>query len=163
MKKENKKKYYSVSECADILHRASSLYYASNMPIDYGTGTKYTSVEVHMLKYIVNNPGLTVKMLAKAWDKSKAAISQMMKQLIGMGLIEGRSSDVNSNIKCYYPTKKGIELDRVHENYDTRVFAWSYDRMVEEMGKDDVDKCFEVLEGYTKIRMNKHYHSPKDE
>ena len=36
------------AEMADILHQASMLYMASNFPIDYGTGTKYTSVEVHM-------------------------------------------------------------------------------------------------------------------
>ena len=45
------------AEMADILHQASMLYMASNFPIDYGTGTKYTSVEVHMLKYIIDHPG----------------------------------------------------------------------------------------------------------
>ena len=43
-------KTYSIADMADILHQASILYTASNIPTDYGTGEKYTSVEVHMLK-----------------------------------------------------------------------------------------------------------------
>ena len=59
------------AEMADILHQASMLYMASNFPIDYGTGTKYTSVEVHMLKYIIDHPGKTVTELSREWDRTK--------------------------------------------------------------------------------------------
>ena len=62
------------AEMADILHQASMLYMASNFPIDYGTGTKYTSVEVHMLKYIIDHPGKTVTELSREWDRTKPAI-----------------------------------------------------------------------------------------
>ena len=48
---------HTISEKADIMHRSSSLYMASNIPIDYGTGEMYTPVEVHMLKYIKDHPG----------------------------------------------------------------------------------------------------------
>ena len=79
---------YSAADMADILHRASMLYTASNIPIDYGTGEKYTSVEVHMLKYIIDHPGKTVTDLSQEWDRSKAAISQMLKRMEEKGLIK---------------------------------------------------------------------------
>ena len=72
---------YSIARMADILHQASLLYMASNIPIDYGTGLEYTSVEVHMLEYVIDHPGKTVTELSLDFDKTKAAISQMMKKL----------------------------------------------------------------------------------
>ena len=82
--------HYSAADMADILHRAAMLYMASNLPTDYGTGDMYTSVEVHMLRYIIDHPGRTVTDLSQDWDKTKAAISQMMKRLEEKELIVRR-------------------------------------------------------------------------
>lgn len=153
------KYYYSISDMADILHQASSLYMASNIPIDYGTGDKYTSVEVHMLKYIIDHPGKTVTDLSREWDKTKAAISQMMKKLEGKQLIYHDPAPDSDKKQLYYATPKGEELNRSHMQYDTVVFAQTIDLLKELCPEEDIFLCFHVLEEYNKARRKKHYRS----
>ena len=100
---------HTISEKADIMHRASSLYMASNIPIDYGTGEMYTPVEVHMLKYIQNYPGKNVTQLSVEWDKSKAAISQMLKKMEKRELIYKKNPADNFRKQCFFVTEKGQE------------------------------------------------------
>lgn len=148
---------HTISEKADIMHRASSLYMASNIPIDYGTGEMYTPVEVHMLKYIQNYPGKNVTQLSVEWDKSKAAISQMLKKMEKKELIYKKNPTDNFRKQCFFVTEKGQELCRYHEKYDTKVFGETL-RMLEELcTKDEIEVCFSILEKYVKVRQKKHY------
>lgn len=153
---------YSIAEMADILHQASSLYMSSNIPTDYGTGDKYTSVEVHMLKYIIDHPGKTVTDLAKEWDKTKAAISQMMKKLEGKDLIMKKTAPDSYKKQLYYATSKGMELNEVHHNYDSVVFAQTIDLLKETCSEDEIMLCFHVLKKYNSARRKKHYRAPRN-
>jgi len=154
---------YTIADMADILHQAASLYMASNIPIDYGTGIKYTSVEVHMLKYIIDHPGKTVTDLAREWDKTKAAISQMMKKLEEKGLVYKETAPDSEKKQLYYATKMGLELNRSHYSYDSRVFAQTIDLLKQSCTEDEIALCFHVLEEYNKARRKKHYRSPADD
>lgn len=157
------KKYnYSIADMADILHQASSLYMASNIPTDYGTGDKYTSVEVHMLKYIIDHPGKTVTDLAKEWDKTKAAISQMMKKLEGKDLIMKKAAPDSHKKQLYFATSKGIELNETHLKYDSVVFAETINLLKETCSEDEIMLCFHVLKKYSSARRRKHYRAPLD-
>ena len=150
---------YSAADMADILHRASMLYTASNIPIDYGTGEKYTSVEVHMLKYIIDHPGKTVTDLSQEWDKTKAAISQMLKRMEEKGLIEWRGALDSKKKQLYFATAKGLELNERHLEYDDRVFGKTLELLGETCTQEEIAVCFHVLEEYTKARQKKHYRS----
>lgn len=98
---------YKIADMADILHQASMLYLSSNLPIDYGTGETYTSVEVHMLKYIVDHPGKTVTDLSLEWDKTKAAISMMMKKMEQKELLCRRMARTALKSNCILPRPRG--------------------------------------------------------
>ena len=74
-------KEYSNAEAVDIIHQVANLYISTKVPRDYGTGEEYTSVEVHTLKHIADNPGITVTELARHNGKTKGAISQILKRL----------------------------------------------------------------------------------
>ena len=148
---------YIISEKADIMHRASSLYMASNIPIDYGTGEMYTPVEVHMLKYIKDHPGKNVTQLSAEWDKSKAAISQMLKKMEQKELIYKENPADNFRKQCFFVTGKGQELCRYHKDYDTKVFGQTLQMLKEFCTDNEIDICFSVLEKYTKVRQKKHY------
>ncbi len=156
------KKVYTAAMAADILHQAAELYGASNIPIDHGTGEKYTQVELHSLMYIVHHPGKNVTQLAKDWDKSKAAVSQMLKKLEAKDLIYRVSSNDSEKIQLYHPTEKGEKLNAVHTEYDERVFGTTFNKLVEDFSKEEVDLAFSILEDYIRIRRMKHYRSPKD-
>lgn len=150
---------YSAADMADILHRASMLYTASNIPIDYGTGEKYTSVEVHMLKYIIDNPGKTVTDMSQDWDKTKAAISQMMKRMAEKGLIIWREAPDSKKKQLCFATAKGLELNERHLEYDEKVFGKTLELLGTTCSQQEIAVCFHVLEEYALARRKKHYHS----
>ena len=152
-----KKEKLTIAEKADIIHRASSLYMASNIPIDYGTGQLYTPVEVHMLKYIADYPGKNVTELSIEWDKTKAAISLLLKKIEQKGLIYKKCPMGNMRKQCFFITSQGKELCEYHREYDTKVFGETLDMLKEVCTEEDIDICFEVLEKYTKVRQKKHY------
>lgn len=149
----------SAADMADILHRAAMLYMASNLPTDYGTGEKYTSVEVHMLKYIIDHPGKTVTGLSRDWDKTKAAISQMMKRMAEKGLIVWQEAPDSRKKQLCFATDKGRELNRRHLEYDERVFGETLELLEAACSREEIGVCFHVLEEYTKARRRKQYHA----
>lgn len=153
------KSKYTIAEKADIMHRTASLYMASNIPIDYGTGQFYTPVEVHMLKYISDHPGKNVTELSIEWDKTKAAISLLLKKIEQKGLIYKENPSGNLRKQCFYITKKGKELCDYHRKYDTKVFGETLRILKEVCSDEEIDICFDVLEKYTTIRQQKHYNN----
>lgn len=156
--KENKT-IFSIEEKADIMHRASSMYMASNFPIDYGTGELYTPVEVHMLKYIADYPGKTVTELSYEWDRTKAAVSQMLKKMEQKELIYKKNAKDNLRKQCFYLTQKGEQLHQYHLRYDQEVFGETLQMLGELCAPEEIETCFHVLEQYIKVRQKKHYNS----
>ena len=114
-------KEYSNAEAVDIIHQVANLYISTKVPRDYGTGEEYTSVEVHTLKHIADNPGITVTELARHNGKTKGAISQILKKIEDKGLIcRGESKGEN---KCpLFLTEKGKSLDQAHRQFDDGTF-----------------------------------------
>ena len=151
------------AELADILHQTAMLYMASNLPIDYGTGEKYTSVEVHMLKYIVDHPGKTVTALSRDWDKTKAAISKMLSRLEEKGLVYWKPAHDGSRKQLYFPTQEGCRLDAAHRDYDSRVFGDTLALLNQRCSEEDILLCFRVLKEYTAARRKKHYNTLQED
>jgi len=151
--------YYNIADMADILHRAASIYMSANLSIDYGTGVKYTPIEVHMLKYIINHPGKSTTELSRDWDKTKAAMSQMMKKLEQKGLVHYKAAPDSEKKQLYYATEKGLKLNEAHSRYDTKVFGKTLELLKEKCSKDDIEQCFHVLEEYIQCARQKHYRS----
>ena len=154
---------FSTTDMADILHQASMLYLASNLPTDYGTGEDYTSVEVHMLKYIIDHPGKTVTDLSLDWDRTKAAISMMMKKMEQKGLICKKTAPDSFKKQLYYATPKGHALNQAHLAYDTVVFGKTIDLMKETCSETEISLCFHVLNEFCRDRRKKHYRSAPSE
>lgn len=151
--------FSSAAKKADILHQASMLYMSSNIPIDYGTGVEYTSVEVHLLEYIVDHPGKTVTELSLDFDKTKAAISQMLKKIEEKGLIGHCEAPDSRKKQLYFATEQGRILNRVHLDYDERVFGETLELMKATCSDAEIETCFRVLEAFAAARRQKHYRS----
>ncbi len=145
-------KEYSNVEAVDIIHQVANLYITTKNPRDYGTGEEYTSVEVHMLKHIADNPGITVTELAKFDAKTKGAISQILKKIEGKGLIFREPAPGNDN-RCYlYLTRKGEELDQAQRSYDQKSIGESMDQVRQLFTGEEVNTAFRVLEKWLEIR-----------
>ena len=94
-------KEYSNAEAVDIIHQVANLYISTKVPQDYGTGEEYTSVEVHTLKHIADNPGITVTELARHNGKTKGAISQILKKIEKKVWFAGKRPIEITNYRCF--------------------------------------------------------------
>ena len=146
-----RKKYNNV-EAVDILHQVANLYISTKVPQDYGTGEEYTSVEVHTLKHIADNPGITVTELAWDYAKTKGAISQILKKLENKSLVYRPQNPAGDNRAPLYLTEKGEILDAAHRKYDEVSFGESIDQVRLQFSEEEIDIAFNVLETWLNVR-----------
>lgn len=143
---------YSDVDAIDVIHQASTLYSSTKVPHDYGTGEIYTSVEVHTLKHIADNPGITVTELAGDLGKTKGAVSQLVKKLETKGLIQRGSSARGDNRQPFSLTEKGTALNDAHASYDEAHAGESMSRVREEFSDEEINTAFSVLECWVRKR-----------
>ena len=142
---------YSIYEASDILHQVGDLH-NEKLHVDYGTGEKFTSSIVHMLSYIVNNPGISVTRLARETGKTKGAISQTVRQLLDKGLLRKEDNPSNDRSIMLYATDEGMNLHNHHKAYDTVDFGRSYKALIEIYGADEVNNAIGILETWVSLR-----------
>lgn len=145
-------KDYTDIDAVDILHQVSAFYMTTKVPHDYGTGEIYTAVEVHTLKYIVDNEGITVTQLARDSGRTKGAVSQILKKLESKELVFRMADPENDKRSFLYPTEKGRLLDEAHRNYDAKKFGESMNVVRENFTKDEINTTFAVLEAWLEVR-----------
>lgn len=145
-------KDYSNIDAVDILHQVSALYMSTKTQHDYGTGDVYTVVEVHTLKYIADNHGITVTQLARDNGKTKGAVSQILKKLENKGLVFRVADPENDKRNHLFLTEKGKQLDEAHRNYDAGHFGESMDIVRKKFTKEEINTTFAVLENWLEVR-----------
>ena len=92
---------------ADLLFDFSVAYADGvNLVRDFGNGKEYSPAEVHMITRIAENPGITVTELARRGNRTKGAISQVVKRLEEKGLVEKRKAAEIAAEPCSMPQKK---------------------------------------------------------
>lgn len=147
----NPNRKYTIYEASDILHQVGELHNVK-LHVDYGTGEKYTSSVVHMLSYIVDNPGISVTRLARETGKTKGAISQTVRQLLDKGLLRKEDNPANDRSIMLYATESGMDLHNHHKAYDTVDFGRSYKALAEIYGVDKVNEAIGILETWVDLR-----------
>lgn len=154
---------YTNAEAVDILHKVSNFYVVTKKARDYGTGDIYTSVEVHTVKYIGDNPGITVTEMARDYGRTKGAVSQILKKLEDKELVYRETDPRNSNKQFLYVTKKGEELNEIHRQYDEISFGESIDPVKNMLSEEEVNNAFKVLEVWLDVRRDLHQKRIKTE
>lgn len=93
---------------------------AEKIPLDYGSGEKLYSSEIHTLVYIGLQPDINVTNLANVMGITKGAISQVIKKLEKKSLVERYNNPTNRKEILLRLTKKG-EIDyHGHEAYHAK-------------------------------------------
>lgn len=149
---QQEKHHFTNAEAADIIHQVSNIYVSTKAPHDYGTGVDYTSVEVHLVKYIADNPGITVTEIARDYGRSKGAISQILKKVEEKGLITRECTPRSDNKTPLYVTELGKVLDDAHRDYDERRFGESMNPVRENFTQEEIDTTFTVLQAWLRVR-----------
>lgn len=99
---------------------------AEKIPIDFGSGERLYSSEIHTIVYIGSHPDINVTNLAKIMGVTKGAISQAIKKLEKKKLVERHRSPTNNKEILLHLTKKG-EIDyhgheAFHAKHDAEFF-----------------------------------------
>ncbi|GAA6492465.1 hypothetical protein K280104A7_20290 [Candidatus Bariatricus faecipullorum] len=143
---------YTPYEMSTIIERLNALNTITAAK-DYGTGEKMHTVEVHILSWIAENPGISVTDVALAWNRTKGAVSQIIRKLEEKGMVERKNPPDNKKTVCLYVTEKGAELDRAHREYDSRNYV-AFLKMVEKYFEpEEIEKAFEFMEIWTELSM----------
>ncbi len=154
MEQNRRKTRYSAYELAEIVNRWHQLWtHLEKRKIDYGTGDLYTSVEVHTVTHVEDNPGITVTQIAEDTLRTKSAVSQMVSKLEGKGLLRREQDAQNAKLQRLYVTEKGLELSRCHKLYDETNFP--QEDIISLYGVDVVDKFIDVLRYITNRMIEK--------
>ena len=149
--KDVEKLKYSPYEIADILQRISQVT-IKKVQIDYGTGELYSSTEVHLISHIADKPGITVTEIARNLERTKGAISQMLKKLEDRELIYRQRDPKDNKREAVFLTERGLELDQAHRAFDNYHTKQMLEEILLEFGIQDVDNAFTVLERWILIR-----------
>jgi DNA-binding MarR family transcriptional regulator len=99
------------------------------IPMDFGSGEKLHSSEIHTITYIGLQPDINVTNLANAMGVTKGAISQLINKLEKKKLVERHRNPTNNKEILLHLTKKG-EIDyHGHEAYHAKYDAEWYEMM----------------------------------
>lgn len=118
---------------------------------DYGTGEVVNMVEVHTLTFIEENPGVTVSKVALEWNRTKGAVSQVIKKLENRDFIYRKKEDGNAKNIHLYVTEKGKKLSQAHKAYDLQELIWADKILKAEFSLEEVDAFYKVMARYTKL------------
>ena len=152
-------KSHSISTVQQIFNEKSNLIYRFvtlqnnyyNLPKDYGAETSLTAVEINTLKSIEANPGITVTELAAADDKTKGAVSQIVKKLEQRGYVFRKRCPVDGKRALLHVNEEGQRLSLLYKKYNLNDIKNTMDRLLEKCEVAEVDAFFKVIEIYVSI------------
>lgn len=131
---------------ADLLFDFAVAYAdGANLTRDFGNGKAYSPAEVHMITRIAENPGITVTELARRGNRTKGAISQVVKRLEEKGLVEKRKNTENCSRTLLFATEEGRRLGQCHKERDQQRIERMEQQLEAQVGKEALDRFYDVL------------------
>lgn len=107
-----------------IIHKYSQ---KESVKKSYGNDVELTQTEIHLISVIGSKPGISMKDLAAAKGVTPGATSQMIKKMIGKGLVEKRiSKESEAKIELFL-TKTGNECFSSHQSHHKKANQKWYD------------------------------------
>ena len=128
---------------------AYSNYYSIRR--DYGSGEKFTMIEIHVLTEIYDNSGITVTELAEKWCRTSSAISQTVRKLMKWGLINRVGNENNGKIYHLTITEKGKELALIHKKYDNLDIVKTKKKLLKKFTIEELIAFDKICKEYTNI------------
>lgn len=145
---ENNLENWPAEKKSDLIHNYVMRYADRNArKIDYGTGVRYTSVEMHVLEKICDHPEITVTELSKLASRTKGAISQIVKRLQDKGLVDKQNVDTGLLRQVsLQPTEEGLRLNTLHLEYDRKNTEEFYEAVEKYCSREEINSFFKVME-----------------
>ena len=137
------------SKKSDLIHDFTMRNYdRANKQRDYGDGEICTPVEAHLLEKIYMSPGITVTQLAFRVNRSKSAISQIIKKLEKRGLVKKTPQLEHAKKLSLHLTPKGERLTMAHLSYDEFTAGAFFSKLAADFDDDTMSAFFRVLKRF---------------
>ncbi|MDO5416554.1 MAG: MarR family transcriptional regulator [Lachnospiraceae bacterium] len=143
--------YHKLSVRADMLYEFVMMYHNYIYNRHSYEKEQFNMLEIHILSYIDDSPGVTSTELAKIWHKSKSAISQVIKKLIDREYIEKRYKDGNEKSAFLYVTERGRHISSIHKAYDVADITQTTAYLIEQCSAEDLDAFYRILGKYNEL------------
>jgi DNA-binding MarR family transcriptional regulator len=115
-------------------------------PKYYGTEELLYANEVHTLKMVAQQEGITQKELTEMMLRTKGATSVMIKKLEKKGLITREEDEKDARALRLYLTEKGKRVHQCHLEYDEKVIGFWMKEL--EFSWEEISTANYVLEKY---------------
>ncbi len=133
---------YFISLCNDYLFVAR----------DYdGSGQIITVAETSTLLHILDNPGINVTALSKHLNRTKGAVSQIIRKLERKGLIKRELCLENRTITNFYTTERGQKLCIAHRLFEQDSYKSTFDDLSKTCTSEEINAFFKVMEAYIQV------------
>lgn len=137
---------------ANIVYKHNWLFSEQTLRLgDYGTGELITMVEVHTLTSIAKNEGITISELAKINNRTKGAISQLIKKLEKRGLIFKNKKENNGKNVHLFLTERGRVTSLSHEAYDRMEVTHITNELLKYCTMEEINHFYKVMEYRNRI------------
>ncbi|MEY8336884.1 MarR family transcriptional regulator [Lachnospiraceae bacterium 62-35] len=139
-------------EKAKILYEFVNLFMDyENTPRTYGFTDNLRMVDVHILSYIDENPGILSSQLAKDKHRSKAFISQIVCRLEYEGYIIRVPDKMDAKKKMLFVTQSGRNLCNSHNDYDAKALMKTYQYLLRDCSPEEIESFYKVMQTYNNI------------
>lgn len=144
--------YQQLSKRADKLYNFVLLYneYITGQH-DYGQGHTFTMLEIHILTYIHDHPGITPTQLTSVGRRTKGAISQTVTKLASLGYIQREKKEGNLKTVYLYATQEGERVSNMHKAYDVADIVQTLQDLQRTCTAEEIDSFYKVLDHYTDL------------
>ena len=110
----------------------------------FGIEINLNHMEMHMLAVIQKQPGISAQELSVIFNRTKGAVSQVIKVLAREGLIIKRENPNNARINNLYATEIGLVACRNHELHEEEFYSRLMTRF-EHFSVQDLERVLEAL------------------
>lgn len=121
---------------------------------DYDTGLFLSMLEAHIITDIADNPGINASDLAKKWDRTPAAISQIINKLEKEDILERKISKKDRKYINLYITEKGKQYDFAHKKYDVYSIIRTNRELLKKFTPEEIKTSRRFMDEYRKIIMD---------
>lgn len=157
--KEQQPKSTSINQVLRrIGHQAGGLYdfvmivggISNNVEI-VSHGQKLTMLEMRIIMLVHEHPGITATDISKRWNRTRGAISQMLKKIEEKGFIYREKNESNDRTIGLYATDWGVEAVNEYTIQDFQDDTHIMGHLLEECSEEELRGFYKVIRCYCHV------------
>ncbi len=114
-------------------------------------GQSLTILEMRIIMLVNENPGITATDLCKRWNRSRGAISQMLKKIEEKGFVYREKGGHGGRLSGIYATDWGVEATNEFTVRDFQDNTHIMKHIMEECSEDELRAFYKVMDCYCRV------------